>query len=161
MFFNRYKMFFSAFFFMMSSVNAEEQIAISNSAFQLKEEELKSITQVLIKKNNFPVEELSSAHINNIAREFIVNKILANKAIKKGLDSNESVIKLIEIERNNVLANSYIDDYLTNLKQPDFFQIAKENYILNKESFRQPETVEAQHILIAIKGDLEQASSKH
>ena len=160
MFFNRYKMFFSAFFFMMSSVNAEEQIAISNSAFQLKEEELKSITQVLIKKNNFPVEELSSAHINNIAREFIVNKILANKAIKKGLDSNESVIKLIEIERNNVLANSYIDDYLTNLKQPDFFQIAKENYILNKESFRQPETVEAQHILIAIKGDLEQAKQQ-
>lgn len=160
MFLNRYKMFFSAFFFMMSSVNAEEQIAISNSAFQLKEEELKSIAQVLIKKNNFPVEELSSAHINNIAREFIVNKILANKAIKKGLDSNESVIKLIEIERNNVLANSYIDDYLANLKQPDFFQIAKENYILNKESFRQPETVEAQHILIAIKGDLEQAQQQ-
>lgn len=157
MFFNRYLMFFLAFFFMTSQINAEEQIAISNNAFQLKEEELKSITQALINKNNFPMKELSSTHVNNIGREFVVNQVLANKAIKEGLDTDESVIKLIEIERNSILANSYIEHYLADLKQPDFFQIAKENYTLNKEKFRQSETIEAQHILIAIKGDLRQA----
>lgn len=133
---------------------------VENEQVQVSEAELRTITQAIIQSEKLPADKVSAAHVEKAAKDFMLYKALAAQAQKQGLDKSAEVQKLLEMNQHRVLGNIYLTDYLDNLKLPDFAVVAEEEYKLNKKQFERPETVKAQHILIAFEGDEEKSKVK-
>lgn len=130
---------------------------VDNEAVQVGEAELRLITKALMITGQVPQDELTAAHVEKAAKDFMLYKALAANAQKLGLDQQPEVQKLLEMNQQRVLGGLYLADYLGKLDLPDFESIALENYKVNKKQFEQPETVNAQHILIHFDGDEEKS----
>lgn len=126
---------------------------VKNESVQLSETELLTISKALLISGQIPEGKLSAAYVEQAAKDFILYKLLSEKAQKAGLDQSPEVKKLLELNQQRVLGAIYMVDYLNKLELPDFESIALENYTLNKKQFVQPEMVNAQHILINFDGD--------
>jgi peptidyl-prolyl cis-trans isomerase C len=133
---------------------------VSNEAVQVSEAELRTITRALLQTGQIPTGQLSAAHVDKAAKDYLLYKALAEKAQEQGLEQAPEVQKLIEMGQQRLLGNVYLDHYLDNLVLPDFESVALENYTVNKRQFEQAATVKAQHILIGFEGDEEQAKQK-
>ncbi|HZJ97653.1 MAG TPA: peptidylprolyl isomerase, partial [Oligella sp.] len=135
----------------------EKAWVVENEAVQINEAELRLITKALMINGQIPQGKLSAAYVEKAAKDFILYKALAVDAQKLGLDQSPEVQKLLELSKHRMLGGIYLADYSDKLDLPDFESIALENYALNKEQFVRPETVNAQHILIAFEGDEEKS----
>ncbi|HZJ96433.1 MAG TPA: peptidylprolyl isomerase [Oligella sp.] len=135
----------------------EKVSVVENETVQVYEAELRLITKALMINGQITKDKLSGAHVEKAAKDFMLYKALAAEAQKLGLDKGPEVKKLLEISQQRILAGAYLADYLDRMDLPDFESIALENYILNKEQFFQPETINAQHILIAFEGNEEKS----
>ena len=133
---------------------------VSNEAVQVSEAELRTITRALLQTGQIPAGQLSAAHVDKAAKDYLLYKALAEKAQEQGLEQTPEVQKPIEMGQQRLLGNVYLDHYLDNLVLPDFESVAQENYTVNKRQFEQAATVKAQHILIGFEGDEEQAKQK-
>ena len=133
---------------------------VENEQVQVSEAELRTITQAIIQSGQLPAEKVSAAHVEKAAKDFMLYKALAAQGQKQGLDKSAEVQKLLEMNQHRVLGSIYLTDYLDNLKLPDFSAVAEEEYKLNRKQFDRPETVKAQHILIAFEGDEEKSKLK-
>ncbi|HZJ96175.1 MAG TPA: peptidylprolyl isomerase [Thiopseudomonas sp.] len=137
-----------------------EAWAVENEQVQVSEAELRIITQAIIQSGQLPADRVSAAHVEKAAKDFMLYKALAEQAQKQGLDKSAAVQKLLEMNQQRVLGSLYLTDYLDNLELPNFAAVAEEEYKLNKKQFERPETVKAQHILIAFEGDEEKSKLK-
>jgi peptidyl-prolyl cis-trans isomerase C len=78
----------------------------------------KEIPQVradFIVKANAGQGQADTPELRNRVREVLIrNEILSQEAIKKGLDKNPDVVIQSELNRQDVLVNAYIQDYVKN-----------------------------------------------
>lgn len=138
----------------------QDPVVVGNQELQVKAAELRTITQGLLKTGQIPADQLSAAHVENAAKDYLLYKVLAAQAQEQGLDQAPDVRKLLDMNQQRILGNIYLVDYLDNLELPDFASAAEENYKVNKQQFARPATVRAQHILIAFDGDEEQSKKQ-
>lgn len=86
-------------------------------------------------------------------REFLANyyliRQLAAEAAAKGIGQDAATRQRLQYEQDRTIANLYLDRLGKEVKRPDFETLAKERYLANKESYRVPEQIRAEHILIA------------
>lgn len=138
----------------------KQEWVVSNENVQVSEAELRTITRALLQTGQIPAGQLSAAHVDKAAKDYMLYKTLAEKAQAQGLEKAPEVQKLIEMNRDRLLGNVYLDHYLDNLELPDFASVALENYTVNKKQFELPATVKAQHILISFGEDEQQAKQQ-
>ncbi|MDH0896640.1 MULTISPECIES: peptidyl-prolyl cis-trans isomerase [unclassified Pseudomonas] len=86
-------------------------------------------------------------------REYLANyyliRELAAEAAAKGIGQDAATRQRLQYEQERTLANLYLVRLGEDAKKPDFEQLAKERYLAEKESYKVPEQVRAEHILIA------------
>lgn len=86
-------------------------------------------------------------------REYLANyyliRELAAEAAAKGIGQDAATRQRLQYEQERTLANLYLIRLGEEAKKPDFEKLAKERYLAEKDSFRVPEQVRAEHILIA------------
>ena len=69
----------------------------------------------LLVKNATAQGQPDSPELHNRIRDILVNQeVVAQEAIKKGLDKNPDVTTQIELNRQQVLINAYVQDYVRN-----------------------------------------------
>jgi peptidyl-prolyl cis-trans isomerase C len=80
------------------------------------------------------------------------NRVLAEEAKKAGLDKDPYIAQRAQQIVEAYYAQVWQDHYQKNLKAPDMTLRAEELYKLNRERFRDPERLDAEHILISLQG---------
>lgn len=102
-----------------------------------------------------PAEQFENFHHNEKAgrellAELFLMKTLAGEAVAEGMDSRPDIQSKLEAARIRLLAQERLQEVAAASKLPDLESLAKEDYLTNRERYRQPEVVSASHILIAL-----------
>ena len=80
------------------------------------------------------------------------NRVLAEEAKKAGLDKDPAIALRAQQIVEAYYAQVWQDHYQKGLKAPDLTLRAEELYKLNRERFREPERIDAEHILVSLQG---------
>lgn len=97
-------------------------------------------------KNRIAQGQPDSPQLREAVKEALINQeIVAQEALKKGLDKNPEVVGLIEINRQEILVNAYIQDYLRSHPVSD--EALKKEYERIKTQLGGKE-YKARHILV-------------
>jgi peptidyl-prolyl cis-trans isomerase C len=117
----------------------------------------KEIPQVradFIVKANAGQGQADTPELRNRVREVLIrNEILSQEAIKKGLDKNPDVVIQTELNRQDVLVNAYIQDYVKNNPVSD--DLVKAEYERAKGQAGDKE-YKARHILVKDEAEAKQ-----
>lgn len=73
---------------------------------------------------------------------------LAFDARETGFDQNPEVIARMELAATEELAKAWMENYLTTVDPADYTAMAREDYLINQDTFITAETVDVSHILI-------------
>ncbi len=79
----------------------------------------------------------------------LVNKVAYKDAVASGISEQPEVQAKIELARQRVLIEAWLEAYVQDQPDADYRAIAEEKFILNKDEYISPETVDVKHILIA------------
>src|SRR5690606_28682439 len=66
------------------------------------------------------------------------------------LDKDPSVQAQIRISNEEILSKAAVEHYRAQLKEPDFSQLAHEEYIGHKEKYVKPGRLDVKHVLISV-----------
>ena len=148
------------FLFSVSSGSYAEDWIAKNNNVQIDKSEAKEIVNALILSGQINKENLSATHVDKAIKDYVLYKNLAQEAYNAKLDNNPDVKKLLDLTRLRTLSTVYLKQYVGDVKLPDLEAAAYEEYMLDKQRFKQPETIHAQHILIEISENESLAKSK-
>lgn len=137
---------------------AQDQVwVVDNGSVRVDKTEAKEIVRALMLSGQISQDQLSSAHIDKAIKDYVLYKSLAQEAEKTKILSSAEFKKLLDLTQQRTISTVYLKNYIENIELPDFEKAAHEEYVLNKQSYKQAETVHAQHILIKFKDDEVQA----
>lgn len=135
----------------------DEVWVVDNGSVRVDKTEAKEIVRALMLSGQISQDQLSSAHIDKAIKDYVLYKSLAQEAEKTKIVSSAEFKKLLDLTQQRTISTVYLKNYIENIELPDFEKAAYEEYVLNKQSYKQAETVHAQHILIKFKDDEVQA----
>lgn len=152
--------------FVFSSLHAEEKAKTENAAKDSSI--LAEVNGVKITESDFNEEINSvpasyrgmiSANKNKFLDDLILQELLYQEAVKKNLDKDTDVAKALERLKKKVLAQKLLEKdviELTKVSEEDI----KKNYEENKDAYKEPEQVNAAHILVRVKEGVSEKEDK-
>lgn len=146
--------------FMCSGATASENTVIASPAVSVSEAELINVIAAMRMAKLIPTQELSTANVDKIAKDYYMYEVLAREARDSGFAKLPDVQKFLEVNQSRVLGTAYLNHYVTTLDMPEFIEAAREEYLLNQKRFVQPAQVNAQHILITAKDNENEDAAK-
>ena len=93
--------------------------------------------------------------IEAMLRNMLLDKQLATEARQLGLEKDPVAQRQIELAVDNALARVRVEVLSRGLKAPDFTEQSREDYLVNKDKYRDPEIHDVKHILIGTKSRTE------
>lgn len=102
----------------------------------------------------------SGDRIETMLRDILRTKQLAVQARELKLDQDPLVKAQIAYAEDDVLAKSRFQAYTDSIKAPDLSQLAKEEYLANKDQYLVPANVKVQQILISTDGRTDEDARK-
>lgn len=102
----------------------------------------------------------SGDRIETMLRDILRTKQLAAQARELKLDRDPLVKAQIAYAEDDVLAKSRFQAYTDSIKAPDLSQLAKEEYLANKDQYLVPANVKVQQILISTDGRTDEDARK-
>ncbi len=123
-------------------------VLIDGPEVDLLYEDVQSILRT-IPDNIRPSILADKKKLRNVMDSTYITKVGAHRAEQKGLQNTPDVRANLRKYRQNLLAMAEADDVIKTLTAGNSLeQLAKEKYLINKEQYRTPESIEASHILI-------------
>ena len=93
----------------------------------------------------------SPKRIENVLNNMLLRKQLAVQAREQKLDKDPLVARQIDQAADEVLSNAVLENHRASLKLPEFDALAQEYYLVHKDEFAVPGTVEVKHVLVSTK----------
>ncbi len=75
-------------------------------------------------------------------------KVISERARAEGYADRPDIKAELALTERRLMSARYIDDWVAAQPEPDYEQMAKEQYLLNRKDYQEPETVDVRHILI-------------
>ena len=91
----------------------------------------------------------SPKRLESMVSNLLVQRMLAAEAVKEGLDKDPSVQSQIKLADEELLAKARMQRLRSELKLPDFDQLAREEYLGHKEKYVREGKLDVKHILIS------------
>jgi len=87
--------------------------------------------------------------LDSLISNLLVQRQLAEEAQKEGLEKKPGVQAQMRLANEEILGNARLEQLRTELKLPDFDQLAREEYVGHKEKYVKLGEVDVEHILIS------------
>lgn len=139
--------------------NPPDTILASNTRAAVTQADLDAELQRIPEKDRTEFL-LNRNRLGTLVENILVNKVLAQEAIKSGLDKDPKVIAEIQNQTEKVLARHRGTEIRKNAKQVDLMPSARENYILNKSKYKRDALYETWVVLISKQNGAEAARRK-
>ncbi len=122
-------------------------IIIEKNGVQLSTSEVDSFLLTIPEKDR-SLFSANKQRMIEVIDNLIVNKVSYQSALDSELDEDPEVKAKIAQSTQRIMVEAWIEQYITTQPGADFQAIAHENYILNKDQYNSPETVDVKHVLI-------------
>ena len=93
----------------------------------------------------------SPTRIQGVVANLLVQKQLAAEARKAGLDRDPQVQRQLAIAADEALGNARMQHYRSEVKVPDFNELAREEYQAHKENYQTPGKLTVKQVLVSTK----------
>lgn len=90
--------------------------------------------------------------LTNTVSNLYVTRVLAREAQAAGLDQEPEVVKRLQIMKEDLLAQLYMERFEKSIKTPDYEARAREIHVADRERFRVPEMVKLRHVMVDLQG---------
>ena len=87
--------------------------------------------------------------VEQLVRNLLTNKALANEALKADYDQDHLVKLRLELDRESSLAKYWLEKVIADAPAVDYEAIAEENYLLNPGAWKTADAIDISHILIS------------
>lgn len=141
------------------AANAAAETLISEGSVQVTTDEFAQAIEYVVPEQQQKNMRSKEQNMRGFLADYFTLKIMADTARAKGLDKDPGVLVQQAYSQNRLLAEALINDYHMSAKEPSYEVLAKEAYILDPKRFDQPERVHAEHILIAVNDEQDDASA--
>lgn len=141
------------------AISATAETLISEGSVQVTASEFAEAIDYIVperQQNNMRSKE---KNMRGFLADYFTVKIMADAARSKGLDKDPSLKAQQAYNHNRLLTEALIKDYVVSAKQPNYEALAKEAYLVDPKRFAQPEQVRAEHILIAVNDQQDDAAA--
>ena len=93
----------------------------------------------------------SPTRIQGVVANLLVQKQLAGEARKAGLDRDPEVQRQVAIATDEALGNARMQRFKSEVKVPDFSELAREDYQAHKETYQTPGKLTVKQVLVSNK----------
>ncbi|MES2817382.1 MAG: peptidylprolyl isomerase [Pseudomonadota bacterium] len=128
---------------------ADDTVLLQRGEVRITESDLRHLINSLVPLTDQAGFMADPARVRQILVDNYVVEALSTEAKEAGLDKNPEIIFRQQYQAKKELAQLYLTTLL-NKDQPNWDQLARENYAANKDQFKVPERVHVVHILVAI-----------
>lgn len=87
--------------------------------------------------------------VEELVRNLLTNKVLAEEARKAGFDQDKLVRLRLDFAVEAELAAEWLDQVVAEAPPADYEAIAYERYLVNPDAWKSPEQIDVSHILIS------------
>ena len=136
-----------------SSAPSKEGVAATVNGSPIRE----SLVEMMLKQRSNLGRTVSAEQRNAFIDRLAMQLIIAQEAVKKGMDKSTEITDQIELGRQSVLVNAFVADYLKNNTVSD--DMAKEEYEKIKAQMAGTE-YKARHILVEKEADAKDIIAK-
>lgn len=132
------------------SAYAADSVLVQQSGVVVSEHEFEQAIKYLVPERQQENMRSKEKNMRGFLADYFTVKLMADAARAKGLDKDPSVQIQQAYSHNRLLTEALIDDYYTSAKEPNYEALAKEAYLAEPKRFNTPEQVHAEHILISV-----------
>lgn len=132
------------------SILAAGQAILSKDDVVITQEDYKLFLQTMMTPEQLTAVAANDQRLREVLANYFVTSVLEADARKEGLDKDPEYLIKQRFDEKSRLSQAYLEHEAAKIPMPDFTVKAKEDYALNKEKYIQPESVRAEHILIAV-----------
>lgn len=149
----------TAVLFILSTGVTSAQNLISEGDIHVTAQELQlAIEHVLPESTQQGMRE-DEQNIRLFLIDYFTFKLMADAAREQGLSEEPAIKAQLDYRTNRLLSQIMLKRHGESAQQPNFEPLAKEIYLTDRRRFEMPETVKAEHILIAINGEQDDATA--
>ena len=98
--------------------------------------------------------------VEALVRNLLTTKILAEEARKAGYDKDKLQALRMQMANEAELAKDWLTKVISEAPDVDYKAMAYENYLLNPDQWKTPDTIDVSHILISSDGRSTKAASE-
>ena len=98
--------------------------------------------------------------VEALVRNLLTTKILAEEARKAGYDQDKLQALRMQMALESELAKDWLTKVVSEAPEVDYKAMAYENYLLNPDAWKTPDTIDVSHILISSDGRSTKAASE-
>lgn len=149
-------LFFSLSLFV---AHASAEVLISSGAVEVNSEEFSRAISYIVPERNQENMRNKENNMRGFLADYFTIKMMADAARVKGLDKSLRVQAQQAYQYNRLLVEALVDDYFDSAKKPNYELLAKEAYLADSKRFETTEQVRAEHILIAISDEKDDAAA--
>lgn len=149
----------SALIFTLSIGSVSAQSLIADGNVKVDHDELMLAIDSILPESTQQGMREKEQNIRLFLIDYFTFKQMAEAARKEGLSDDKSLKIQRDYTENKLLTQALIEKYIDSAKQPNYELLAKEAYLTDRDRFSEPEQVKAEHILIAINTDQDDAAA--
>lgn len=138
---------------------AADKVLVADGALSVTASEFEAAIEYLVPENMQENMRGKEKNIRGFLADYFTIKVMADAARAKGLDKDLSVKVQQAYNHNRLLTEALVDDYYASAKQPNYETLAKEAYLADPKRFDIPAQVRAEHILIAVNDQQDDAAA--
>ncbi len=143
---------------LLLGAQTQARTLVEEGEVSLSADEFRQVLERALPESEQEALRVDPARFNNLVMDYFMLKQLSLEGRAAGLDDAAFQARM-ELYRMRSLANQVLRNKLDAMPEPNFEAAARESYQLNKASFKAPPRVHAEHILIAINDERDDAQA--
>lgn len=141
------------------TVFASDEVLVSSDDISVTASEFEAAIEYLVPESQQGSMRGTEKNMRGFLADYFTIKVMADAARTKGLNQTPSVQVQQSYNHNRLLVEALVDDHYASAKEPDYEALAKESYLTDTKRFERPEQVRAEHILVAINDEQDDAAA--
>ena len=135
---------------LLFAANTSAEVLISQDNIEVTADEFTYAVNRIVPQHQQENMRSKEKNMRGFLADYFTVKVMADAARAKGLDKDPALQVQLAYNNNRLLTEALVNDYYASQKEPSYEVLAKEAYLIDTKRFNTPEQVRAEHILIAI-----------
>lgn len=146
-------------FAFVGMAQAAEPVLLKGPTVSITADEFRTFAKGALSEEQFAALGQNEQRGRELLGEFYVMRVLEQEAREQGIDKQPLVKLKLKQGEMRLLANERLQAVADTAVEPDYEKLAREAYLAERESFRLPEQVAVEHILIGINDERDEAQA--
>jgi len=138
-----------------AQINGDPEVMAAKGKGELTHEQFNAAANRIDAARRFPTIR-NRSRMEDLLNRLLLHRQLVADAREAGFEEDPVVQERMKLAADEELAEAWLAHYVNESEPADYTAMAREEFILNRDSYQSPETIDVTHILIDTKSRNEQ-----